>query len=399
MVLKDLQRPVKLDYFDRIGNLDVEASGLVKSKKNFPIFRLNGEVIFKPLSKTKPLTTDLFAYAEVFWSYVINKYFDPNTPLYHLAYCSNIQDKYYEKGTIVKKIGPDKFTNLLEYFNEHPESSFDISEYINYCMKDYDYTMILNSDFIKQNRDIGRELAYQILLSILRADQNFHYENVNLDSTNGYHLVAPLDFEFSTPFLYPEDIKTRSMYMSKYLGSLNFPREVQYQISESIKVELNFSPVSTLFKNIYTIMINYPDIVDAFVHNMNLFAKNLDSIELSDELGFIEPCSSEYWMVGHAKYKENDAVKAQMLAKGITKVPVNKNYLFRAIKSDIKSIIDRLNFIIKGMKILINNGYGNLRDMTIENLCKILRISIDPTDLTLDYKHVYNKVKEYKKSN
>lgn len=397
MVLKDLQIPIRLDYYNRIGNLDVEASGPVKSKKNFPIFRLNGEVIFKPLSKTKPLTTDFFAYSEVFWSYVINKYFDPNTPLYHLAYCSNIQDKYYEKGTIVKKIGTDKFTNLYEYFNQHPESTFDISEYINYCMKDYDYSMILNSEFIKNNKAIGRELSYQILLSILRADQNFHYENINLDSNNGYHLVAPLDFEFSTPFLYPDNLNARNLYMNKYLGNLNFPRESQYTISELIQAQFNFSPVSTLFKNLYTIMINYPDVIEIFVHNMNLLYKDLDSIELRDDFNFIEDCSSEYWMIGHAKYKENDSAKAFLLSRGITKVPVNKEYIFKSIRLDIKNLIDRLNYLINGMKILINNGYTDLRDMTMENLCKILRIEIDSSELALDYRSVYNKVKEYKK--
>ncbi len=396
MLLKDLQCPIKLDYFNRIGNLDVEASGLVKSKKNFPIFRLNGEVIFKPLSKTKPLTTDLFAYAEVFWSYVINKYFDPNTPLYHLAYCTNIQDKYYEKGTIVKKIGKSKFTNLYEYFRDHPEDSFDISDYINYCMQDYDYSMILNSNFIKSNKDIGRELAYQILLSMLRADQNFHYENINFDSDNGYHLVPPLDFEFSTPFLYPDNIKARNMYMNKYLGNLNFPREIQYTISKSIQAEFNFNPVSILFRNLYTIMINYPDIIDIFVHNMNLLYRDLDSLVLSDEYGFIGSCSSEYWMVGHAKYKENDSNKADLLAQRITKVAINKDYIFQAIKKDIKNLIDRLNYLINGMRILINSGYTDIRDMTMENLCIVLRIDTT-SDAILDYKSVYNKVKEYKK--
>lgn len=64
----------KMDYDLRAGNLDAEASGVVKSKKHFPYYVLeDGTVeIFKPLSKTKPFTTPLFAYAEVF---VNGKYF------------------------------------------------------------------------------------------------------------------------------------------------------------------------------------------------------------------------------------------------------------------------------------------------------------------------------------
>ena len=117
----ELFKPIKLNYCDRVRNLDIEAKGNVKSTKYFPVFLINGEeYIFKPLSKTKPLTTPLFAYSEVFWSYVINKYFDSNTPVYRLAYCDgigNIQPKYYNKGVLVKSVLKEnqKLINLLEY--------------------------------------------------------------------------------------------------------------------------------------------------------------------------------------------------------------------------------------------------------------------------------------------
>ncbi len=53
-------------YEDRIRNLSNQAQGIVKSNKFFPVF-LEGEreIIFKPLSKTKPLSTPYFAYSEV----------------------------------------------------------------------------------------------------------------------------------------------------------------------------------------------------------------------------------------------------------------------------------------------------------------------------------------------
>ena len=68
--------------------------------------------------------------------------------------------------------------------------------------------LILESDFIKNNKEIGEGLAYQILLSVLREDQNFHYENINFTFKNNHLLLEPpIDFEFSTPFLYPDDEK------------------------------------------------------------------------------------------------------------------------------------------------------------------------------------------------
>lgn len=63
------------NYSNRLGNLTVEAVGVIKGEKHFPVFA--DRIIFKPLTKSKPLSTPLFAYAEVFWSWVINTYFMP----------------------------------------------------------------------------------------------------------------------------------------------------------------------------------------------------------------------------------------------------------------------------------------------------------------------------------
>ena len=57
-------------YKNRIGNLKAEAVGVVSGEKHFPIFP--GNMIFKPLTKSKPFSTPLYAYAEVFWSTIIN---------------------------------------------------------------------------------------------------------------------------------------------------------------------------------------------------------------------------------------------------------------------------------------------------------------------------------------
>ena len=46
---------------------------MVSGEKHFPVFE--GGMVFKPLTKSKPLSTPLFAYAEVFWSWVIDAYF------------------------------------------------------------------------------------------------------------------------------------------------------------------------------------------------------------------------------------------------------------------------------------------------------------------------------------
>ena len=90
------------DYRNRLRNLTSSAKGVVKSNKFFPVFLEDGkEKVFKPLSKTKPLSTPYFAYSEVYWSTIINKYFDSNTPIYRLAICQNIEDDFENKEKLI----------------------------------------------------------------------------------------------------------------------------------------------------------------------------------------------------------------------------------------------------------------------------------------------------------
>ena len=63
---KELFKVIDLENKEKIGNLKTEAHSQVKSTKHFPIYMIDGKkMIFKPLSKTKPLTTPFFAYSEV----------------------------------------------------------------------------------------------------------------------------------------------------------------------------------------------------------------------------------------------------------------------------------------------------------------------------------------------
>ena len=150
--MEKLFKVINLDIKDKTGNLVAEAHSKVKSTKYFPTFKLNGKLmIFKPLSKTKPMTTPFFAFSETFWSYIINKYFDNNTPRYQLAIVKgmeNEQQKYSNKGVLVESLTDDNesLTNLYDYFIKHPEETVNIKDYTNYCMINYDYTKILNSN-------------------------------------------------------------------------------------------------------------------------------------------------------------------------------------------------------------------------------------------------------------
>ena len=202
--------PVHYCYADRTGNLTAEAVGVVKGEKYFPVFE--GGMVFKPLTKSKPFSTPLFAYAEVFWSEVIREYF-VEAPQYRLAFCEGYEKevpKYYDYGTVSPLLyqAGESLLNLLEFFRMYPDEKVDIDQYVNYCQMFYDYTTIFEATYFQEHPQIAKELAMQVLLSILKGDQNYHYENVAfLCGADGeIHGMAPMiDHEFSTCFMFPDD--------------------------------------------------------------------------------------------------------------------------------------------------------------------------------------------------
>ena len=121
------------EYSSRTRNLTAETVGVVKGEKYFPVF--NENLVFKPLTKSKPFSTPLFAYAEVFWSWVINEYF-VSAPQYQLAICKDYEtetEKYYDYGTVCPMIygKGEHLMNLLEFFRKYPGDKVNINDYVN----------------------------------------------------------------------------------------------------------------------------------------------------------------------------------------------------------------------------------------------------------------------------
>lgn len=311
-----------VDYKDRSGNLEVSASGVVKSNKFFPTYVIDGEdYIFKPLSKTKPLTTGLFSIAEVYWSNIINKYFK-GVPIYQLSICNGYEEaepKYYNYGCLVPNVlRKDEYTlNLLEYFREYKDSKVDIDSYINYCMLNYDYTNILSANVFK-NTILGEQLAYNVLLSILKSDQNYHYENVAFiyDNNEINNLMPMIDHEFSTPFLFPDDSVWTLYYAEKYVKDL-------------------ISNESVIGKNIEFIKTNHSNIVLSFLSSLNCYITFLDDVEYKNKLfkeiensEFLFDCNSDSYKIGIERYKNNDEKKARVLENEIQLVNIKEKISF-----------------------------------------------------------------------
>ncbi len=306
------------DYNDRIKNLSAMAKGKVKSNKFFPVFIEDGkEKVLKPLSKTKPFTTPYFAYSEVFWSTITAKYFDKDTPIYQLAICDNIgeaMESKYPQGTIVDSLQKPgyRLINLYEIFTEHKDSAVNIEDYVNFCMKFYDYTFIFDSKLMKENESLSRKLATQILLSILKIDQNYHYENPLFYEKDGIITdIAPMiDHEFSTMFLFPEDENENVKHFNSGIESLVMPKNDP----SDIFVQLRYEAFATFSKNLDIIIERYPETAEKFLENLNCFIRDFQKEPLLFENhNYITPFNSSNFMIGHALYKENDIEKANKL--------------------------------------------------------------------------------------
>lgn len=298
MINSDLFKVNRLNYSERYRDLNVESKGIVSSTKFFPVFidEDKKEKIFKPLSKTKPLCTPLFAYSEVIWSHIINKYFVDNAPLYKLAICDGIsreQVKYHEEGTIVDSFlsSNEQYVNLLEYFKMNPDEQVDINNYINYCMKIYDYESIFKSRVFSNNIALSDQLCIQVLLSILRRDQNFHYENVGfvVEDEKIVSLAPTIDHEFSSMFLY-----------------LDY-EDVHKEIIKSYDEFLIIPSISILIKNIELIACMNPKVAKDFIKKLETLIVDLKKEEMCiKNYDYFKSFSSYDWKIGEARIKKNN---------------------------------------------------------------------------------------------
>ena len=374
---KNIFKIKEFKYEDKLRTLSVISSGKVRSTKYFPVFKDEGkEKIFKPLSKTKPLSTPLFSYSEVYWSYLINKYIDNSTPVYNLAYCHGVskeQPKYYEKGCIVENVlnEGEYFVNLLELFRMYPDNLVNIDEYINYCELQYDYTAILNSDFFRNNKELSEKLAEQILCSILRRDDNYHYENVSLIFKDEKVVrIAPIiDQEFSQMFMYPDKLESHESKFSYYdegmMPIFSYDDEKSYEENLDIfKKRVTEGSIYDYFdrgkshyimRNIKTITELYPDMCKEFINKLSKMKKEFDYLNINVNQDFLGTFSTDDWEPYHMIFKENRKIDDKLYLNKKERVENSRimldeisfnNQLKREVLWSIDKLISTINFFL-----------------------------------------------------
>lgn len=411
----------ELDIKDKSGNLKKEAIGKVSSTKYFPTFNCSGvDKIFKPLSKTKPYSTPLFSYSEVYWSYLINKYIDSNTPVYSLAYCKGLseeQPKYYEKGCLVNNVlseGED-LINILELFRKYPDSSVNINDYKNYCEVQYDYVPILKSIFFSNRSDLRANLSEQILTSILRRDDNYHYENVSLIIKNGeITRIAPIiDVEFSEMFMHPdveeyhknkfsnydEGLQPLFMYNASLAYSDNFARFTERLTEESIYDQIDRYHFSNLWKNIQTIVELDEEVAINFLEKIKAMKEEVNNFTISFDDEFLGQFSSRDWEPTRMLYKDNvspdnEEYQRKRRKAEASRIILDKEKFNSQLKSEVLWSINKLETVIElfldikvgkfpDLKEYQNNTlYGRINRLP-EEVLKILLEALENKSKTL----------------
>lgn len=347
---------VHYNYTERLYNLKAEAVGVVKGEKHFPVF--GGNQIFKPLSKSKPFSTPLFAYAEVFWSNIINKYFMP-APLYQLAFCHGYEEetqKYYDYGTAVPVIynEDEQLLNLLEFFRKYPDEKVDIDQYENYCMMFYDYTDILEASYFQTHKEMAEQLVMQILVSVLKGDQNYHYENIAFvcGKDGEIRRLAPMiDHEFSTYFIFPDNSAQHMYWYSELIRSMegHEVQEYEYDCLKNPKErQMMEKSAVCLHKNLSYIREHFPEVTRKFLEKLDCLEHDLEEnpsafyVQRNEE--YPETANSYAYMAGKARYKDHDEEQAKLL---------EEKYASREKKVDFQALNLSLVKEIRGIILLL----------------------------------------------
>lgn len=322
-LLEDIYQIKHLRYEDRIDDLETEIQLRPgeTSTKSLPLFldEDNERYLFKPVSKTKPFSNDLYAIAEVYCSRIIEHYFDPKTPIYHLAVCEGIAEVLptkSNKGNLVKMFTQpgQRFMSFAEYFKQDENNKLYplVKDFTNFCPMWYDFTPFFEDSTFKDNPNFSNKLASLVLFSILFENSNFHYGNAGfiVDEKDNIIDVAPsYDNEFSFIFNSLENPNQRDLYYNVF----HYSKEGFNRIAN----------LSYLVKN------KKPLVVDFLKKSIDMISDSERLKNFSDvsSLGdFITDYNSEIWEV-HKLKKEGEISKAEDLEKklkmGMAKISLN----------------------------------------------------------------------------
>ena len=290
-------------------------------------------------------------------------YFVP-APLYRLAFCRGYEaecEKYYDYGTVSPMIYEEgeHLLNLLEFFRTYPDDKVQIDDYLNYCQMFYDYTEILEADYFQTHRGIAEDLAMQILISVLKGDQNYHYENIAFvcDASGQILRLAPMiDHEFSTCFMFPDNLSRHNYWFGEVQRSIegkpvqpdeykDFPNEKERRLMEK--------SATCLHRNLVYIKEHYPEVTASFLKNVSRLKRDLlqkrESFFIRKAKDYPDHANSDAYRIGKARYKDHDEEKAAAFEKqyGGEGKEISFDLMNCLINYEVQEIIEQMERILR----------------------------------------------------
>ena len=170
---------------------------------------------------------------------------------------------------------------------------------------------------------MAEQLAMQILVSVLKGDQNYHYENIAFVCNKKGEILrlAPMiDHEFSTYFMFPDNSAQHMYWYSELIRSME-GHEVQDYEYDCLKHDLEENPSPFYLQE----NIEYPGTANSYAY-----------------------------MSGKARYKDHDEEKAKLL---------EEKYSSREKKIDFHvlsvQIVQEIKGIIRLLKVMLEKENGN----------------------------------------
>ena len=249
--------------------------------------------------------------------------------------------------------------NLLEFFRKYPDSNVRINDYVNYCQMFYDYTEILNADYFQTHHELAEELAMQVLISVLKGDQNYHYENIAFicnEAGEILRLAPMIDHEFSTYFMFPDSM-SRHLYWFEQLQRSIAGDEVRpdeyVDFTNEEERRLMEKSATCLHRNLVYIKEYYPKVTETFLKKLNKLEadirENKEMFYIQKSQTYPDHANSNAYLADKARYKNYDEEKAKIYQDkfGTSGKEINFEIINSQIIYEIKKTIQQIRGILK----------------------------------------------------
>ena len=168
-------------------------------------------------------------------------------------------------------------------------------------------------------KELAEELAIQILISVLKGDQNYHYENIAFicnEAGEILRLAPMIDHEFSTYFMFPDSM-SRHLYWFEQLQRSIAGNEVQpdeyADFTNEEERRLMEKSATCLHGNLVYIKEHYPKVTKLFLEKLDKLEadlrENKEMFYIQKSQNYPNHANSNAYLAGKARYKEHDEEK------------------------------------------------------------------------------------------